>query len=598
MKWYKNLTIAKKILVFNLIAAFFIGIVGYSGWYFTNSIGTTASNIYEESLLPVQWLSQVQISLKESETNTYKIIAATDKATVNRYTERNKELTKINNECLSKYEKTSMDTVERGKYNKFRELLAEYRAIRKNTELLDSAGKDHEALRYFMNSEAKINAMKNSIEDLTKLNEDQAKDADTKVGKDASLAIVVLIISILISLITCTFIGLVIADLISKPIKEVVGGLNEVAKGDLTVKNIEVTSTDEIGQLTSSFNTTTNNLHNLVKSVSQKIDEMSADSEEISASADQTAKGSQQVAVSVTQLSAGTQQVAKSVSQLATGAQQVANNVDEGAININKMNKNIQNISNEANDVAKLGNDTENNANIGRDHVKKAVGKIESIKVVADDISETIGELGKLSSQIEAIVDLIKNIAGQTNLLALNAAIEAARAGEHGKGFAVVADEVKKLAAQSCSATDKITAMIKEIQFKTSVAVTTMDKASNEVQEGVVVINDAGKALENVIDQVKLTNSKIQGITKEIDGVAKNSDEIVHIVENISSVTEETSAAAEEISSITEQTAASSEEIASITEEQTASIEEISVSSQALAKIAENLSKQIAIFKI
>ncbi len=49
-----------------------------------------------------------------------------------------------------------------------------------------------------------------------------------------------------------------------------------------------------------------------------------------------------------------------------------------------------------------------------------------------------INDLCKLSSDIEQIVDLIKNIAGQTNLLALNAAIEAARAGEHGKGFAVL----------------------------------------------------------------------------------------------------------------------------------------------------------------
>ena len=184
----------------------------------------------------------------------------------------------------------------------------------------------------------------------------------------------------------------------------------------------------------------------------------------------------------------------------------------------------IQNISEEAVSIAKLGNDTENNANAGKEHVKKAVNKIESIRIVSGEISGTIGELGTLSSQIESIVDLIKNISGQTNLLALNAAIEAARAGEHGKGFAVVADEVKKLAGQSGEATDKITSMIKEIQSKTHIAVTSMDKASNEVDEGVTVINDAGKALENIIDQVKQANSKIQGINKEIDGVAKSSD--------------------------------------------------------------------------
>jgi len=248
------------------------------------------------------------------------------------------------------------------------------------------------------------------------------------------------------------------------------------------------------------------------------------------------------------------------------------------------MNKAVQGVSEEAKVVAKIGNDTETDANTGAEHVKKAVNKIESIKKVSEDISVNISELGKLSSEIEQIVDLIKNIAGQTNLLALNAAIEAARAGEHGKGFAVVADEVKKLAGQSAGATEKITSMIKEIQNKTNIAVTTMGKATTEVEEGVLVVNDAGKALENIISQVKTTNTKIQGITREIDGVAKTSEDMVKMIENISAITEETAASAEEISSITE--------------EQTASLEEISASAQTLAAVAETLTKQVSVFKI
>ena len=244
----------------------------------------------------------------------------------------------------------------------------------------------------------------------------------------------------------------------------------------------------------------------------------------------------------------------------------------------------IQNISEEADYITTLSHDTENNANDGKNHVNNAVSKISSIKNVAAEISVTIGDLGELSSKIETIVDLIKNIAGQTNLLALNAAIEAARAGEHGKGFAVVADEVKKLASESENATGKITTMIKEIQDKTKVAVITMQKTSTEVEDGVKVINDAGLALETIIDHIKSTNAKIQSVTKEIDGVAKSSDEVVHMIESISSVSQET--------------AASAEEIASITQEQTASLEEINANSQSLSKIAEDLQKQVCVFKV
>jgi len=357
---------------------------------------------------------------------------------------------------------------------------------------------------------------------------------------------------------------------IVKPIEKLINLSLQLAENNLAVKIPEDTNKTEIGELNRSFKKFVENFSGLIKQVVDSTEDISASAEEMSASSEQTAQGAQQTATST--------------AQLAQGAQEISRNVEQGAVNINKMNKAIQGVSEEAKQVAQLGNDSEANANEGAEYVKKAVNKIDSIKKVSEDISVNISELGKLSSEIEQIVDLIKNIAGQTNLLALNAAIEAARAGEHGKGFAVVADEVKKLAGQSAGATEKITTMIKEIQNKTNIAVTTMNKATTEVEEGVFVINDAGKALESIIMQAKSANIKIQGITKEIDGVARNSEDMVKMIENISAITEETAASAEEISSITE--------------EQTASLEEISASAQTLAKIAEKLTGQVSVFKI
>ena len=379
-------------------------------------------------------------------------------------------------------------------------------------------------------------------------------------------------VAIFFTLLILSMIGYLFAGFylsLTNALKNIETNSLKVAEGDLTVK-ITPDTKDEIADLAIIFNKMAENLKELVKQVNQSVEEISAGSEELNAAAEQTAEGAQQASTST--------------AQLAQGAQEISKNVEDGAVNINKMNKIIQGVSEEAKIIAQLGNNTETNANAGAEYIKKAVNKIDSIKNVTGNISLNISELGKLSSEIEQIVDLIKNIAGQTNLLALNAAIEAARAGEHGKGFAVVADEVKKLAGQSADATEKITAMIQEIQNKTQVAVTTMNKATNEVEEGVFVISDAGKALDNIIIQAKAANNKIQGISKEIDVVAKNSEELVQMIENISAITEETAASAEEISSITE--------------EQTASLEEISTSAQTLADVANKLTKQVSVFKI
>ena len=108
------------------------------------------------------------------------------------------------------------------------------------------------------------------------------------------------------------------------------------------------------------------------------------------------------------------------------------------------------------------------------------------VRVAASDSQTTNMEINKLTEaaqEIGEVVSLIQQIAGQTNLLALNAAIEAARAGEAGRGFAVVAGEVKSLALQTAKATEKIVAQITAVQTSTGVAVETIRRNSDRMQE-------------------------------------------------------------------------------------------------------------------
>ncbi len=571
LTFFNNLKLENKLfLSFSFICLMMISI-GFSGFYFSNEANNKIKHIYNEVILPNQYLATLKSNNVYAKSLVYKMVLTDDETEKKEMAKILKDIRIRQNKALKNYKATHMDAREKELYAQIEKDLAAWREVRDYTikKSLTDTNK-FELIKYFAKNSDVINDLIKDYDELIQYSEDSAEKIMKKITQDNYTAIFIILLINAAGIVISLLLKANLSNNIVNPINNVVSSLELISKGDLTVKELAITSKDEMGILANALNSTVKSLKTLVSQVSQSVEDISAASEEMSASADQTAQGSQQTA--------------DSTAQLAEGAQEISQNVEIGATTIGNMNKVIQGISKEAIEIADLGNSTEKNANEGSEHVQKAVGKIDSIKIVSEDISHTVTNLGSLSAEIETIVELIKSIAAQTNLLALNAAIEAARAGEHGKGFAVVADEVKKLAGQSADATDKITTMIKEIQNETSTAVNKMNKATHEVEEGVIVVNDAGKALENIISQVKTANIKIQHITKEIEGVATNSEDVVKMVENISAVSE--------------QTAASAEAISSITEEQTASMEEISASSQTLAKIAEELNMKVSVFKI
>ncbi len=150
-------------------------------------------------------------------------------------------------------------------------------------------------------------------------------------------------------------------------------------------------------------------------------------------------------------------------------------------------------------------------------------------------------------------------LAALSDQQALNAAIEAARAGEQGRGFAVVADEVRKLAERTATSTTDISRTVNEIQSTAETAVTSMNQAVKEFEEGIFLMTASGRNL----DQITETSTQVSEMAQHIASAAKQqsvaSEDVAKNMEQISALIEENTHSAQKAWKATEELGRTSE---------------------------------------
>ncbi|WP_186031803.1 methyl-accepting chemotaxis protein [Burkholderia gladioli] len=257
--------------------------------------------------------------------------------------------------------------------------------------------------------------------------------------------------------------------------------------GDLTHR-LPVAGSDEVAQISASFNAFVDKISAVLHDVKSGVDSMKLATGEIemgnrdlSQRTETSASNLQHTSAALTELTASVKQSAESAmeaSRLATSASEAA---------------------------ARGG------------------------AVVTSAVS-TMDEIARASARITEIIGVIDGIAFQTNILALNAAVEAARAGEHGRGFAVVAGEVRTLAQRCATAAREIKDLIQSSEASVDTGaqrVQAAGAAMREIVEGIERVNRVIGEIDSAMNEQSTGISQIDRSVAEMDQATQQNAALV-----------------------------------------------------------------------
>ncbi len=347
-----------------------------------------------------------------------------------------------------------------------------------------------------------------------------------------------LVILVMMALLTAWFVARQLREL-----GNIANALADIAEGDgdLT-RRLSVRSQDEVGMLADKFNKFIDRLHVMVKNVQEVTVSLNGRANDAASAAKERSEriGQQQDEITM---------VATAVTEMASATSEIAGNAENTAKN--------------ANQSVELGAQ-------GYQQMQQSKGSIDQLAKELSNAVSIIGELEVHANDISTILSTIRDIAEQTNLLALNAAIEAARAGDQGRGFAVVADEVRVLSQRTHASTEEIQTKISGLQTVTGNAVTVMTESHQLVETSVEDVNQTAESLNRISEAIK----------------------------QISDMATQIASAAEEQSLVTSDISNNSESVREVSDHLAHDAESAVQQAQELHRLANELGKEIARFKL
>ncbi|MGY4825276.1 methyl-accepting chemotaxis protein [Stutzerimonas chloritidismutans] len=495
----RSLTIGKRsTLGFGLIGL----LVLFLGLFALNQMGNmrNESKEVDENWLPsIMALSELNVTVMRIRANTLRLALAEESQMVQDTAQR---LTQMRSEVAQRdadYAKRVTTAEERAAYERFKQSFEQYLLLQQRVVEHVVRGERAQAVT-IINGEINGHAdnVTASLNELLAINNEEAGGAADRASGQYHTAFSWVVATLVFAAAITVTLAWVFTRSVVGPLGTAVSVAERIARGDLT-GDFAVDGKDEPARLLTSLKAMQANLRGTIQGIAESSNQLASAAEELNAVTEDSTRG----------------------------LHQQNHEIEQAAAAVNEMTAAVDEVARNAVATSEASQDSNDTAQRGR---KQVMQTVESINLLASDVTNTAGEVEHLAGQvrdISKVLEVIRSIAEQTNLLALNAAIEAARAGDAGRGFAVVADEVRALAHRTQQSTGEIEQMIGSVHQGTDKAVHAMQSSNERARTTLEMARAAGEALDGItsaISQISERNLVIASASEEQAQVAREVD--------------------------------------------------------------------------
>ncbi len=564
-----SLKVGARLIASFLVIAAIMALVAIFGYFNMRSLQGNLTRMHDNRVVPLEFVGNMEKNSFALLGNLYKyFLIPLDRPRIEKEIQANIQAV---NDNLGQYEATATNQSagEKDVVKKFKGDWTTYQQLITSSLAQINSGNDPAFLASIAEGgflSATSNLVDGELKQLSAINVQAARDLRDEGGRTFQTMTLVFGAAAIVGILLAVFLGIVITNVITRPLAQTVSMIQELENGHLG-RRLNMRRADEIGFLANRMDRLADDLQNGVVSAMQHIatgdldldiqpkDEQDgirpALSETVRAlrglieetkqlasaaqagkvmvrgGADQFKGGYREIVEGMNNtldmlisplkiiseaagnLSAVASELLSATTQQASVASEQSAAVSQTTTTVEEVRSITEQAILRAKEVSDASQHTVEVSAAGQQAVLVTIDSMNSIKQQVSAIADNILLLSKQTQQIGEITAVVSDIAAQSNLLALNASIEAARAGDAGRGFAVVASEVRSLAEQSREATVQIKHILNRIQSATNQTVLATAEGTKVVEQGVAQAEYAREAIRELAEVI---NSSMQTV--------------------------------------------------------------------------------------